>query len=1137
MRRLLFVTMTIAVALTALSCAFLFAPDDASAAVDWWPASQEYRPTYAVAYNFADSKVYVAGYGCVYTYDSCGNWADIGHPGIFTSLAFNPADSSIYGASDAQVFRYDGGQSWSSAGTLSADVTCLAYNPSDQKLYAGTSRTVFRRNEGTSWTSVGGLGSYGVTSLVYNVSDQSLYAGTGGGGVNKYLGGGEWTRVGGMTGTTSAVLGYNPFDQRLYAGCTQGYVSSWDGTSWYYETAFTNPVHSFCVNTSESKLYASAGDSVYRLEDNGQWTNTGGPGEGKTAGQLAYSAAQARLCLQVQRGMLVYTNRYVVSAAVVGGGGTVTPEYQVLEPGGTAALTINLTTGSRISSITDNGVPQQISNPYSIENVAGDHDLKIYTAHGDPERVSARVEGGHGRVLPDYQEVEYRADATVDIVPDLGYHIASITDNGIPQTIADPYVIHRVWTDHEVVVTFEVSRYAVSAAAAGPGGEVSPASQTVTFGSTAEIEIEVEEGYYISSINDNGYPRPIASPYVIAEVDQDHDIVVEFQVYTYDVIAISTNSGGEVTPYYQVVEHGNSVGVMIYPREGYHASSILDNGISVPVRDIYVIDSVGEDHSIYVTFAVIKYPVRASVHNGGGIVFPKAQDAVHGSRVGIRMKPDAGCRVAWVKDNGAAVSPVPKSLYVLDRVDRAHDIEVAFEHAPPPVSTFFFAEGTCRPGFDPYICIQNPGDVQAEVRMTYMAGDGHNTVQEISVDPRSRATVRCIDVLGTADDPAHDFSSKVECTNGQVIIVERPMYFDYHGWPGGSDVVGAVAPAMRWYFAEGTCRPNFVSYLCIQDPFDVPSDVRITYYKGDGKRQEQELVVPSRSRVTVPVRDVIGTGDDAAHDFSCVIETTNAVEIVAERSLFFSYQGRWTGGTAVMGAARPSSTLYLAEGCCRPGFESYLCLFNTEDRTAYVEVEFMLGDGKTLTQVYNVRPNARFTVPMRDVLGSEDDARHDFSAKIRCISGQKIVVERPMYFDYHGWFGGSDVVASPAPVSGAYFAEGTCRPGFQPFIAIQNPGDKTASVSVTYMRGDGTSAALRVAIAPRSRATVRPSDVLGAGEDVAHDFSTAVLCTNGQKIVTERPMYFNYHGALTGGSAVMGYTPPALARPRTAPTE
>ena len=106
-------------------------------------------------------------------------------------------------------------------------------------------------------------------------------------------------------------------------------------------------------------------------------------------------------------------------------------------------------------------------------------------------------------------------------------------------------------------------------------------------------------------------------------------------------------------------------------------------------------------------------------------------------------------------------------------------------------STFYFAEGTCRPDFDPYFCIQNPGTMDANVTITYMKGDGTTDTQDVAVPRNSRVTVAARDKLGTGDDAAHDFSAKVECTNGQSIIAERPMYFNYKGaWTGGHDVVG-----------------------------------------------------------------------------------------------------------------------------------------------------------------------------------------------------------------------------------------------------------------------------------------------------------------------------------------------------------
>jgi len=47
------------------------------------------------------------------------------------------------------------------------------------------------------------------------------------------------------------------------------------------------------------------------------------------------------------------------------------------------------------------------------------------------------------------------------------------------------------------------------------------------------------------------------------------------------------------------------------------------------------------------------------------------------------------------------------------------------------------------------------------------------------------------------------------------------------------------------------------------------------------------------------------------------------------------------------------------------------------------------------------------------VLGEADDAAHDFSSEVQCASGQQIIVERSMYFDYKEiWTGGSDVVGA-----------------------------------------------------------------------------------------------------------------------------
>jgi len=56
----------------------------------------------------------------------------------------------------------------------------------------------------------------------------------------------------------------------------------------------------------------------------------------------------------------------------------------------------------------------------------------------------------------------------------------------------------------------------------------------------------------------------------------------------------------------------------------------------------------------------------------------------------------------------------------------------------------------------------------------YMKGDGSTQAQNLTVGAHSRSTVSVNNALGSGDDASHDFSAKVECTNSQQIIAERP---------------------------------------------------------------------------------------------------------------------------------------------------------------------------------------------------------------------------------------------------------------------------------------------------------------------------------------------------------------------------
>ena len=432
--------------------------------------------------------------------------------------------------------------------------------------------------------------------------------------------------------------------------------------------------------------------------------------------------------------------------------------------------------------------------------------------------------------------------------------------------------------------------------------------------------------------------------------------------------------------------------------------------------------------------------------------------------------------------------------------------------------TWYFAEGTTRDNtvdgkYEEWLCLQNPGSTNANAHITYMLGDGSNLTEDVVVGPTSRNTISVNDFLG----PDKDVSALVE--SDQLILAERPMYFNYHNkWTGGHDVIGVPAPRTYYYFAEGTTRNNptdgyFDEWLCFQNPQSSDAVVNVNYILGTGKTVPKMYSVKAKSRYTVDVNTEVGPDQDV----SCVVNSSQPV--VAERPMYFFYHNKWTGGHDVVGAPGPDTTFYFAEGTTRDNardgsFEEWISLENSTIYNAPVKITYYTEQAGTQTQDVTVGPTSRLTVDVNAKLGKDVDA----SCKVESTSGVPILAERPMYFNYHSaWDGGHDVMGCDATKKSFYFAEGTTRAGFATWVAVMNPGSTDANVTFRYMLGDGSVKTASVLVAPEKRYT---RDVLA---DVGADKDVSIVVEGNTEIVVERPMYFNYHGWCTGGHDTLGY--------------
>ncbi len=341
---------------------------------------------------------------------------------------------------------------------------------------------------------------------------------------------------------------------------------------------------------------------------------------------------------------------------------------------------------------------------------------------------------------------------------------------------------------------------------------------------------------------------------------------------------------------------------------------------------------------------------------------------------------------------------------------------------PAPRKKWYLAEGYTGGTFETYILVQNPSANTADIRYTFMKpGGGDPVIKTQQVPPSSRTTLRVNDVPGLAGT---DVSTVVECTNGEGIVAERSMYFDYYGRNGGHTAVGVPVPASTWYLAEGYTDAGFDTYILLQNPGDQPLSVQASYLKESGAVIKKTYIVPAQSRYTVHANTV---PELANSGFSTTLSTADGAGFIAERAMYFNYNGTGiTGGSDSAGVTVPSDTWYLAEGYTGGNFDEYVLIGNPGSKVADVSVTYdRPGGASAIEKSYAVKAHSRYTIHVDDVPGLSNA---EVATTVRTTNGVPVIAERAMYFVYNNgycnWTGGHDSVGATAPSQTWYFAEG-----------------------------------------------------------------------------------------------------------------
>jgi peptidoglycan/xylan/chitin deacetylase (PgdA/CDA1 family) len=332
-----------------------------------------------------------------------------------------------------------------------------------------------------------------------------------------------------------------------------------------------------------------------------------------------------------------------------------------------------------------------------------------------------------------------------------------------------------------------------------------------------------------------------------------------------------------------------------------------------------------------------------------------------------------------------------------------------------------------------------------------------------------------------------------------------------------------------WYFAEGSVGGSFLEYLTLFNPGSSTATVTVTYlFTGQSPKTFTHTINPS-SRATINVNNELGIAPSAKQQSISVI-LSSTVPIVAERPLYFTYNGV-ASGTDVVGATNANSTIYyFAEGSSSSGYLTFVSILNpSKTNTAHVRIRYYGNGGLLGYQDVNIGPMRRGT-------GSPASVGIHQQVAIELTSDIGIVAERPMYFTANipsaggTTTGAASVVGTTGPGKDWLFAEGYTGLNFQEYLVLANFTYSSATANVKLLYTNGTSQTVSVTIPSLSFYNF----------DVNYAFShpqpgskptlsvSAEVTSSTPSIVAERVMYFHFAPKnISGGTDVIGEAGPA----------
>lgn len=324
-----------------------------------------------------------------------------------------------------------------------------------------------------------------------------------------------------------------------------------------------------------------------------------------------------------------------------------------------------------------------------------------------------------------------------------------------------------------------------------------------------------------------------------------------------------------------------------------------------------------------------------------------------------------------------------------------------------------------------YLTVLNQNNAPVNVAITYEGAGSLYTVTH-QVAANTRGTISLASDFPLASGANHNtylYATSLVVTTDLPVVVELPSYFTipnsstHIAFASGTDEIGAAAPQLNWDFAEGytgTSTGQFLTYLDLANTGDTTASVTLTLAVTNGTTPlapvTKQYSVGPQSSISVWLNPLVCPAGTPYCGYSVGAHVSSSQPVVVDRQMFFNFLGKIPGSTAVAGSSGPQPAFYFAEGYTGPGFKEYLTIVNpaTNSSAETVTIRYLVQGGppKMVILPRPLQPGQRWT----EIVNYDVGANQSVSVVITASTGT-LIVERPMYFNFHSMaLGGSDVI-------------------------------------------------------------------------------------------------------------------------------